>query len=183
VLVLGTLEARKNVGVILDAFTSLAGAASRARLVVAGRATPDADQWLARMSQPPLKSHVEYIGYVEDAGREALFAGARALALPSLDEGFGLTALEAMSAGVPVLASNRGSLPEVVGTGGVLIEPTDVDGWASAIDRVTSDAAWARDLACAGLDRARAFTWHATTERLAQAYRDAIDRRAGRGRS
>ena len=65
------------------------------------------------------RRHVEYVGYVADERREALFAGARALVLPSLDEGFGLTALEAMSAGVPVLASNRGSLPEVVGTGGV----------------------------------------------------------------
>jgi glycosyltransferase involved in cell wall biosynthesis len=180
VLMLGTLEARKNVGVILDAFTTLAQAASRARLVVAGSATPDADEWIGRMSRPPLADHVEYVGYVADDRREALFAGARALVLPSLDEGFGLTALEAMSAGVPVLASNRGSLPEVVGTGGVLLEPTDVDGWASAIERVTSDAAWARDLACAGLDRARAFTWAATAERLGQAYRDAVDRRAGR---
>ena len=180
VLMLGTLEARKNVGVILDAFTTLAQAASRARLVVAGSATPDADEWIGRMSRQPLDDHVEYVGYVADDRREALFAGARALVLPSLDEGFGLTALEAMSAGVPVLASNRGSLPEVVGTGGVLLEPTDVDGWASAIERVTSDAAWARDLACAGLDRARAFTWAATAERLGQAYRDAVDRRAGR---
>ena len=180
VLLLGTLEPRKNVGVILDAFTKLAQAASRARLVVAGSATPDADEWIGRMSQQPLKERVEYVGYVTDDRREALFAGARALVLPSLDEGFGLTALEAMSAGVPLLASNRGSLPDVVGTGGVLLDPTDVDGWASAIERVTSDAAWARDLGCAGLDRARAFTWAGTAERLGQAYRDAVDRRAGR---
>ena len=180
VLLLGTLEARKNVGVILDAFTRLTHAASAPRLVVAGSATPDATEWLARLSQAPLKNHVEYVGYVADDRREALFAGARALVLPSLDEGFGLTALEAMSAGVPVIASNRGSLPEVVGTGGVLLDPTDVDGWAAAIERVTGDAGWARDLACAGLDRAKAFTWHATAERLRQAYRDAIDRRAGR---
>jgi len=65
-----------------------------------------------------------------------------------------------------------------VGNGGVLLEPTDVDGWASAIDRVTRDAAWARDLACAGLERANAFTWDATATRLAQAYRDAFARRA-----
>ncbi len=178
VLLLGTLEARKNVGVILDAFARLTPAGSSARLVLAGRATPDANAWLARMSHAPLNGHVEYIGYIGDDRREALFAGARALVLPSLDEGFGLTALEAMSAGVPVLASNRGSLPEVVGNGGVLLEPTDVDGWASAIDRVTRDAAWARDLACAGLERATAFTWDATATRLAQAYRDAFARRA-----
>ena len=87
-----------------------------------------------------------------------------------------------MSAGVPVLASNRGSLPEVIGTGGVLLEPGDVDGWTSAIERMTNDTAWAQELACAGLERAKAFTWHATAERLGQAYRDAVDRRAGRSR-
>jgi glycosyltransferase involved in cell wall biosynthesis len=182
VLLLGTLEARKNVGVILDAFERLAQVGSSARLVVAGRATPDADAWLARMSGAPLQTHVEYIGYVTDDRREAIFAGARALVLPSLDEGFGLTALEAMSAGVPVLASNRGSLPEVIGSGGILLEPADVDGWTTAIDRVTTDAAWARELGCAGLERAKAFTWHATAARLGQAYRDAVDRRAGRSR-
>ena len=178
VLLLGTLEARKNVGVILDAFSRLTQSASTARLVLAGGATPDANEWLARVSQPPLKGRVEYLGYIGDDRREEIFAGARALVLPSLDEGFGLTALEAMSAGVPVLASNRGSLPEVVGSGGLLLDPTDVDGWASAIDRVTRDAAWARDLACAGLERARAFTWDAAATRLGQAYRDAFDRRA-----
>jgi glycosyltransferase involved in cell wall biosynthesis len=179
-LLLGTLEVRKNVGVILDALTRLANAGSAPKLVMAGSATPDAGPWLARISQQPLKDRVDYVGYVTDDGREQLFAGARALVLPSLDEGFGLTALEAMSAGVPVIASNRGSLPEVVGSGGLLLEPDDVEGWASAIDRVTRDARWARDLACAAVERAKAFTWEATAARLAHAYRDAVDRRRAR---
>jgi glycosyltransferase involved in cell wall biosynthesis len=180
VLLLGTLEARKNIGVVLDAFAHLARSGAAPRLVLAGSATPDADTWLARVSEEPLKHCVEYVGYVSDDRREALFAGARALVLPSLDEGFGLTALEAMSAGVPLIASNRGSLPEVVGNGGMLLEPEDVPAWASAIDRVTRDDAWARDLACAGLDRARTFTWAASAARLRHAYRDAVARRGSR---
>ena len=100
--------------------------------------------------------------------------------LPSLDEGFGLTALEAMSAGVPLVASQRGSLPEVVGTGGLLLEPDDAAAWASAIERITNDEDWARELAYAGLERARAFTWEGTAARLAQAYRDAMARRGAR---
>ena len=178
VLSLGTLEPRKNLGVILDAMAKLVHAGTPPRLVLAGGATPDASEWLSRVEQPPLKGHVEYVGYVSDQRREELFAGARALVLPSLDEGFGLTALEAMSAGVPLLASNRGSLPEVIAGGGQLLEPDDVEGWSTAIDRVTRDAAWARELACAGLERARAFTWAATATRLGQAYRDAVARRA-----
>jgi glycosyltransferase involved in cell wall biosynthesis len=120
------------------------------------------------------------VGYVPDERREALFAGARMLLLPSLDEGFGLTALEAMSAGVPLVASNRGSLPEVVESGGILIEPHDTEGWASVIDRLAGDETMARDLACAGLERAKAFTWEGTAARLAQAYRDAVARRGAR---
>jgi glycosyltransferase involved in cell wall biosynthesis len=182
VLLLGTLEARKNVGVILDAFTTLADRGSTARLRMAGSATPDAADWLARATQEPLARCVEYVGYVTDDQRERLYSGARALVLPSLDEGFGLTALEAMSAGVPVLASNRGSLPDVVGTGGLLLEPSDAEAWASAIDRVTTDAAWARELACAGLERAKAFTWAGAAARLRQACTDAVARRGTSGR-
>jgi glycosyltransferase involved in cell wall biosynthesis len=180
VLLLGTLEARKNVGVILDAFTRLARDRTAPKLVIAGAATPDASEWLARVSQPPLKDVVEYVGYVRDDAREALFAGARALVLPSFDEGFGLTALEAMSAGVPLVASNRGSLPEVVANGGLLLEPHDVDAWASAIDRIAHNDGWARELACAGLERAKTFTWEGTAARLGQAYRDAAARRGAR---
>ena len=179
-LLLGTLEARKNIGVVLDAFTRVAHSPQTPKLVIAGRATPDATEWLARISQPPLKDIVEYVGYVPDERREALFAGARMLLLPSLDEGFGLTALEAMSAGVPLVASNRGSLPEVVESGGILLEPHDTEGWASVIDRLAGDETMARDLACAGLERAKAFTWEGTAARLAQAYRDAVARRGAR---
>jgi glycosyltransferase involved in cell wall biosynthesis len=127
-----------------------------------------------------LNAVVEYVGYVPDERREALFTGARMLVLPSLDEGFGLTALEAMSAGVPLVASNRGSLPEVVERGGLLLDPDDAEGWASAIDRLAGDETLARDLACAGLERAHAFTWQGTAIRLEQAYRDALARRGAR---
>jgi alpha-1,3-rhamnosyl/mannosyltransferase len=85
-----------------------------------------------------------------------------------------------MSAGVPLIASNRGSLPEVVGTGGLLLEPDDAQAWAAAIDRITNDDSWAREQGCAGLERAKAFTWEGTAARLAQAYRDAIARRGAR---
>ena|SRR5688572_6810080 len=180
VLILGTLEARKNIGVVLDAFERLATNRPAPRLVVAGRTTADSSEWLARMSRNPLDACVEYVGYVPDERREALFAGARALLLPSLDEGFGLTALEAMSAGVPVVASERGSLPEVVGDGGLLVPPDDADAWASVIDRLIRDESWSRQLAQKGLERAKTFTWEATAARLAQAYRDAVARRKAR---
>ena len=149
-------------------------------LVLAGGAAPEAHQWLDRLSRPPLASHVQYRGYTSDQDRERLFAGARALVLPSLDEGFGLPALEAMAAGVPVVASNRGALPEVVAAGGTLLDPTDVEGWVSAIERLARDDRWAAEQGCAGLERAKAFTWPATAKRVREAYVDAVARRAGR---
>lgn len=178
VLFLGTLEPRKNIGVLLDAWERLLERGlSGTRLVLAGRATPEARGWIDRISRAPLAGHVTHAGYVPAAEREQLYAGARAVVLPSLDEGFGLTALEAMSAGIPVIASNRGSLPEVVDDAGVLIDPADVAGLAGAIERVIADPAWARDRACAGLARAGTFTWARAACTLRQAYTDALARR------
>ena len=181
ILFLGTLEPRKNLDVLLDAYDALArGTRQLPRLVIAGGASPDAEPWLHRIARAPLKDHVVYRGYIAHEEREALYAGARALVLPSLDEGFGLPVLEAMSAGVPVVTSNRGSLPEVVGTGGVLLEPDDVPAWAATLERLASDPQWATNLACAGLERARAFTWERSAAELRQAYVNAVRRRGER---
>ena len=181
VLFLGTLEPRKNLDVLLDAYASLASASRRfPRLVIAGGSSPDAARWLERITRAPLKEHVQYRGYVAHEDREALYAGARALVLPSLDEGFGLPVLEAMSAGVPVVASNRGSLPEVVGGAGLLLDPGDAAAWASALERLASDEQWATDLAAAGLERARAFTWERSAAELRRAYLQAVRRRQER---
>jgi glycosyltransferase involved in cell wall biosynthesis len=181
ILFVGTLEPRKNVGVLLDAYTRLLERRPSAPpLVIAGRATPDAAEWLRRMAAPPLAGHVRHLGYVEDADHERLYAGARALVLPSLDEGFGLTALEAMSAGIPVVASNRGSLPEVVGDAGTLVEPADVEGLSAALERVVDDDEFAVSRAEAGLARAATFTWESAAATLRQAYADAVRRAAER---
>jgi glycosyltransferase involved in cell wall biosynthesis len=180
VLFVGTLERRKNIGVLLDAYTRLlAHGGPTPRLVLAGLPTPDATEWLARMSTPPLRGHVEHLGYVTD--RERVYAGARVLVLPSLDEGFGLPVLEAMSAGIPVVAADRGALPEVVGEAGCLVDPTDVVAVADAIQRALADDEWADGLARAGLARAATFTWPAAAHHLNNAYRDAIDRRHRHG--
>jgi glycosyltransferase involved in cell wall biosynthesis len=181
VLFIGTLEARKNLGVLLDAYERLAARGGRVPpLRIAGGAAPGARPWLDRIAAPPLDALVQYVGYVRDDAREALYAGARTLVLPSLDEGFGLPALEAMSAGIPVVASNAGALPEVVGDAAVLFNPTDADALAYALARLASDDGWALERAAAGLARARTFTWDAAARTLRRAYDDAVARRAGR---
>ena len=181
VLFLGTLEPRKNIGVLLDAYVSLLDRGVRVpTLVLAGRTTPEAEAWLERIRRIPLAGHVEHRGYIAASEREALYAGARLLVMPSLDEGFGLPVLEAMAAGVPVVASNRGSLPEVAGDAAVLVDAMDVAGLAHAIERVVHDPAHAEDLATRGLARAACFTWRRTASAARRAYVDATARRRER---
>ena len=219
VLFFGTLEPRKNVGGLLDAYERLlagpadgllqgyngppklhAGAEaghhvrgeggqnargegghnvrSVPELVLAGKATGDARLWLDRISRPPLREAVRHIGYVDARHRRALYEGARLLVQPSFDEGFGMSVLEAMSLGVPIVAANRGSLPEVLGDAGPLVDPDEPADIADAIARVLDDDAFAAACAEKGLARARAFRWDATAHRVYDTYRQAIDRRA-----
>jgi alpha-1,3-rhamnosyl/mannosyltransferase len=183
VLFLGTLEPRKNIGTLLDAYALLLERGSKVPpLVLAGHATAAAAEWLSRIAEPPLAGHVRHLGYVSGEQRERLFASARVLVLPSLDEGFGLTALEAMSAGVPLVASNRGSLPEVVGNGGTLVDAMNARDLASAIEHLATNEHAAAEARRAGLARARTFTWDASAATLHRAYVDAVRRREARVR-
>lgn len=175
ILFLGTLDARKNIGGLIESYGRLRAKFPDApRLVIAGSAGPEAARWLDAMAQPPLAGHVEYLGYVPDDRREALFKGARMFVLPSFEEGFGLPALEAMSAGVPVIVSRRGSLPEVVGDAGLLIDPDDPESLAEAMARMVNDSALGRTCAERGLARAREFSWPQTARDVRRAYEEAI---------
>ena len=181
VLFIGTLDGRKNLGVVLDAYEQLAAQGRRIpRLVVAGGEGPGGEPWLERIRRAPLSALVTYRGYVPDADRDGLFEGARTVVLPSWDEGFGLPALEAMAAGIPVVVSNRGALPEVVGAAGVLVDPADPQGWADTLERLGQDDDWARARGAAGLERARSFTWDAAAHALRAAYMAAIEHRRQR---
>jgi glycosyltransferase involved in cell wall biosynthesis len=175
VLFAGTLEPRKNIGGLLDAYGRLLTRVAHApRLVIAGDARPDAGKWLQAIARAPLAGHVEYLGYVPHQRREALFKGAQLFVLPSFEEGFGLAALEAMSAGVPVVASNRGSIPEVVGDAGILVEPDDSEGLTRAMERIISDAALRASCARRGLELAHRYSWAQTACDVRQAYQDAL---------
>ena len=180
-LFMGTLEARKNVGGLLEAYGRLvAGDPSLPRLVLAGSPGPDAARWLRDIGQPPLSGHVEHLGYVTGERRRHIYDRAHLLILPSWDEGFGLPALEAMAAGVPVVASNRGALPEVIGDAGLLVDPADIDALAAGIRRMLTDRSLAETAAARGLRRAREFTWERTAHAVRQAYEDAIAARRDR---
>ena len=178
VLFLGTLEPRKNIGGLLDAYEQLAlRRRDLPRLVLAGRATEQARPWLDRLDRQPLRGLVEHVGYVESSARRTLYEGARLLVQPSFEEGFGLPVLEAMTLGIPVVASNAGALPEVLGDAGPLVDPRDSEALAAAIEHAIYDAASAADSTARGLQRAAAFRWDRTAVLVRDAYRKAIEHR------
>lgn len=182
-LFFGTLEPRKNVGGLLDAYERLLAddTAPPPPLLLAGHARPEAADWLARIARPPLAGHVTHLGYVEPADREALYAGAKLLVLPSFEEGFGIPALEAMTVGVPVVAARRGALPEVLGDAGILVDPLDSADIAAGLRRLFTDDALAADCTARGLSRAGRYRWSDTASRVLEAYDRAIERRQTRG--
>ena len=197
ILFFGTLEPRKNIGGLLDAYERLLGnnppnrlrqgsgaqgGGHHVSLVLAGKVTDEARPWLERINRPPLAGHVRHIGYVEPADRQTLYAGARLLVMPSFEEGFGIPVLEAMTFGVPVVASARGSLPEVLGDAGPLVNPDEPDEIAGAMARLLDNDAFAAACAAKGVLRARLFSWNRTARLVYEVYRQAVeDHRSGGG--
>jgi glycosyltransferase involved in cell wall biosynthesis len=157
-LAVGTLQPRKNLARLFDAFT-LARSSLPAgyRLVVVGAPGYAATEVGRRAEQ--LGDSVRFLGYVPEADLPALLGAATALAFPSLYEGFGLPAVEAMACGTPVIVSNTSSLPEVVGDAGRLVDPTGVDDIARGLVEVASDPALREAMRGRGLARAKEFTW------------------------
>jgi glycosyltransferase involved in cell wall biosynthesis len=180
-LFMGTIEPRKNVGILLRAYAELLARRPDAPpLVLAGQVSAACQPLLDVVARPPLAGHVRHVGYVSGPERERLYREASMVLLPSLDEGFGLPALEAMTIGVPVIVSSRGALPEVVGHAGLIVEPDDVGGLADAMNRLLSDPALARTCAADGIVQSRRFSWDASASRLIEAYESAVERRRSR---
>jgi glycosyltransferase involved in cell wall biosynthesis len=116
---------------------------------------------MRRVKQFGLEQQVILPGYVTDEDLPALYSGAAAYAFPSLYEGFGFPALEAMACGTAVVCSNTSSLPELVGDAALTVAPTDAHAFGEALARLLTDGSLRRTLVERGLARARLFTWEA----------------------
>jgi glycosyltransferase involved in cell wall biosynthesis len=177
VLHVGDLHPRRNVGVLIEALGLLRARTDDLRHTVLALVGAD------RGSSAALTAHAQKIGvagalrFVEDSSDEQvveLMRRASAFAYPSLYEGFGLPALEAMACGAPIVASSAASIPEVVGNAGLLIDPHDVRAWYEALAAILGSRARAEQLRAAGIARAAGFSWRSTAKQTSDAYRYAL---------
>jgi glycosyltransferase involved in cell wall biosynthesis len=167
VLNVGAIQHRKNIVRLVEAFERTPPGW---KLVLAGSAGYGAGEIFARIETSPRRGDIEAPGYVDRETLGRWYSRARVFAFPSLDEGFGMPVLEAMSASVPVLAANRAALPEVCGDAALLVDPGDVEAMAVALEQLMSDDGLRERLIGRGLDRAARFSWEKSVEQTWNVY-------------
>jgi alpha-1,3-rhamnosyl/mannosyltransferase len=173
-LFVGTVEPRKNIGLLLEAYEGLPENLRRAfPLVIAGAPGWLSQGILRRLTGLSGRNWLHYLNYCPAEKIPFLMAGAALFLYPSLYEGFGLPPLEAMSCGVPVLVSDRASLPEVVGEAAPCLPALEATVWREAIWRGLEDAEWREAAARAGLSRAAQFSWDRCAAETLAAYEEA----------
>jgi glycosyltransferase involved in cell wall biosynthesis len=174
-LAVGTIEPRKNLVHILESHALLPTALrQRFPLVIAGAKGWHSSGLLSRLLNQN-DPHVRFLGHVEPLALADLYAGAALFAFPSIYEGFGLPPLEAMASGVPVIVSNRASLPEIVGSAGQMMDPDDPAGTAAMIKALLEDPARRAEMSRLGVERASQFTWAACAKATLSVYQAALD--------
>jgi glycosyltransferase involved in cell wall biosynthesis len=170
----GTIEPRKDVPALVRAFARIAPAHPEVQLVLAGGDGWGVTEARAAIASSGVATRVLRPGYLDDATLAALFRRAAAVAYPSLAEGFGMPALEALASGAPLVTTSGSSLDEIVGDAALLVPPADGPALASALERLLDDAAVATRLRAAGPARAAAFTWDRSVEDHVDAYRRTV---------
>ena len=170
ILFVGTIEPRKNIPTLLKAYRQMRDGGVTVPLVLVGRKGWLADDVFMLIDQLNLREHVHHLTGVFDQPLAHLYHSAAVLALPSHYEGFGLPPLEAMHCGCPVVTSNRGSLPEIVGDAGDLLDADDVDAWATALTMVLAEPEQKKGMIARGYEQAKRFNWRTTAEQTLALY-------------
>jgi glycosyltransferase involved in cell wall biosynthesis len=177
VLALSTIEPRKGLDSLVRAFDAVAARHRDLKLVVAGPEGWGTEPYHAAVAAAHHRDRIVRLGWVDDDVRGPLLAAARLLAYPSVYEGFGFPPLEAMEAGVPVVTTDAGALPEVSGDAARVVGVGDEDELAAAIDDLVSDDDERRRLIERGHARVTHFSWQRCAEGLADLYRTAAGSR------
>jgi glycosyltransferase involved in cell wall biosynthesis len=172
ILHVGAIQHRKNLSRLVDAFERVDAGW---QLVLAGSAGYGAAEIASKIAESRSRERIRLPGYVTPAELANWYARAAIFAFPSLDEGFGMPVLEAMAAGVPVIASDRSAMPEVAGDAAWLVNPADTEELAAALVTLTRDPERRANLSSRGLERAAKFTWSGAVENTWQVYRELAD--------
>jgi glycosyltransferase involved in cell wall biosynthesis len=171
VLFVGTLEPRKNLVRLVHAFEMAIQQTNLPHQLILlgpkGWKTRSLDHAIANS---PYRSRIKCPGYATDESLSCWYASADLFIYPSIEEGFGLPVLEAMSLGVPVITSNRSSLPELAGDAAITVDPYDVEGLSQAIVEALTDLDLSQTLRAAGKQRANQFRWEDTARKHLRLY-------------
>ncbi len=171
-LCVATIEPRKNIGGLLAAFGSLpVSLQDRYPLVLIGDHGWKSEAIHRQIAELAARGRCKYLGYVPEAQLPLFYSGARLFAYPSFSEGFGLPVLEAMASGVPVITSNRSSLPEVAGGAALLVDPMAEDALRDGMEQLLEDEQARGRAVEAGQNRAAAFTWPRFVDETLAVYR------------
>jgi glycosyltransferase involved in cell wall biosynthesis len=170
----GTIEPRKNLPILVQAFARVANDRPDLRLVIAGGDGWGVPELRDAIASSGAATRIVKPGYLPDATLVALFRNATAVVYPSFEEGFGLPALEALASGAPLVSTTGSAVEEIVGDAAMLVPARDVDALAGALTAIIGDAALATRLRQAGLARAAKFTWDRSVDAHLDAYERAI---------
>jgi glycosyltransferase involved in cell wall biosynthesis len=173
ILSLGSIQPRKNLVRLIGAYSSLRRLRpdlELPQLVLAGKRGWLEKEIFRAAGTNEISRDILFTGYVPDKDLPALYSGSLCFAYPSYFEGFGLPVLEAMQCGAPVIAGNRTSLPEVVGSAGMLVDPFSEAEIALALAKMIEDSGYRDALRVKGIERARAFNWQITARLTLQVY-------------
>src|SRR5574341_2391536 len=174
ILYMGTIEPRKNLRTVIRAFDRVRRK-HPVKLVLAGGMGWQYEEVLAEIAKPGLQQEVLFPGYIRSEAQALWYSSAELFVYPSVYEGFGMPPLEAMACGLPVIASDSASLPEVVGGDGLLCSPEDGEQWADAMEQLLVNQTLRTELSARGQARARQFTWEQTARQTVRAYRLALE--------
>ncbi|MCK4315860.1 MAG: glycosyltransferase family 4 protein, partial [Anaerolineae bacterium] len=180
-LFVGTIEPRKNLTRLLSGFEAIHADGLTDGLVIVGKRGWLYDDFFSRLEQSPARAAVILPGYVPDEDLPAIYAGAQALVLPSLYEGFGLPVLEAMACGTPVTCSDTSSLPEIAGDAALHFDPDSVESLTDALRHLLSDTDLHAALRQRGFEQAAKFSWDQVAAETEAVYDAVLKGRTRRG--